>query len=157
MDVEFDLKDIDLSGLVLNPSEDSLEVDEKLIGDEVDASILAQFAPKTKSAYERCKKRYEEMKHEVHSEESVLACLMKYHKEKEFKPPTLWTMRSLILCYLKHECKVKVTDMRTSKWLKALSGIFKEKKEIELYLTHIYITIKRRNLAPCHPRRSSSL
>jgi predicted nuclease with TOPRIM domain len=115
MDVEFDLKDTDLSRLVLNPSEDSMEVDEKLIGDEVDVSILAQFASKTKSTYEQCKKRYEEMKHEVHSEESVLICLMKYHKEKEFKLPTLWTIRSLILCYLKHEYKVEVTDMRTSK------------------------------------------
>jgi hypothetical protein len=51
----------------------------------------------------------------IHSEDSVLAFLAKLRDEKNFAPTTLWTVRSLILSYLRHELKIEVTDMRTTK------------------------------------------
>lgn len=66
---------------------------------------------------------YNKMAPDVHSEESVLAFLMKCKDKRDYKATTLWTVRSLILCYLRLELKVEVLDTRTSKWLKKLSGI----------------------------------
>jgi hypothetical protein len=95
-----------------------------LRADGVDKSILAQFAPSSKKAYDRYKAQYLETKPETHSEESVLAYLLKCKDERNYKPTTLWSVRSLILCFLRHELKIEVTDFRTSKLLKKLGGIF---------------------------------
>lgn len=107
----------------INPTADMTVAANPLLVDGVDQEILNAMAPGTKQAYKRYKKLYKEQEIDIHSEESVLNFLMKLHTERGFKPTTLWTVRSLVLSYLRHELKIKVTDMKTSKWLKQKMGI----------------------------------
>lgn len=110
---------------------------------EVDDAILSLSADSSKKAYDRYKALYEAMEQPVHSEESVLAFLMKGQRDKGWKPTTLWTVRSHILSYLKInlkrklqkenslinnrymrlEHKIEIADTRTTLWLKKLNGI----------------------------------
>jgi hypothetical protein len=128
----------------------------------IDAMLLDHMAPSSRQVYEHYKKQYSAMDISVHFEDSVLAFLTQLQEEKKFTSTTLWTVRSLILSYLCHELKIEITDMRTSKWLKKLGGIFNLCDSCYLLLFHtifdlFYTNTRRKSHVHLLLKRFSSL
>jgi hypothetical protein len=81
-----------------------------------------------KVAYVQYKVMYLEDKLTFYSKESILVFLFKWYvisvyfsvfniycsyNEKHYKSTMLWTIHSLLLCYLKYELKIIILDLQT--------------------------------------------
>jgi hypothetical protein len=105
------------------------------VSDRIDADILEANSDGTKKAYERYKVFYIERNYTLHSEDTMLEFLLFCKEEKKYAPTSLWTIRSLVTSYLLHECKVQISDYRSTAWLKKINDIQK-KNDLELFLTY---------------------
>jgi hypothetical protein len=159
--IELNIPLLGISAVIL-PTDDLSVQAHPLLSNRIDAMILDHMAPSSRQAYEHYKKQYSAMDISVHFKDSVLAFLTQLQEEKKFTPTTLWTVRSLILSYICHELKIEVTDMRTSKWLKKLGGIFNLCDSCYLLLFHtifdlFYTNTRRKSHVYLLLKRFSSL